>query len=396
MLCVNTMWRYKKIIFLLAIFAAQFLCAQSAGDSAFFVKYASPVFDLQPEYFTRAFRNINDTAFQYAVSPSKTIHHCDIKYFTVQNGKDTVSCWHSSLQWDNQFRLDRSVSYSCDSAEVTTYSENYLTALKPQLLILIRNGKINSIDSSKFIYNNSGLISTIINVHKEKDHDTATTETRLYDAKGRVVVDRNSQYGSMSGTFTYEFNAHGELNRRSFSANTNGAVLCTDTLIYSYTDTTRQVISCRHLLHIAGKEGWILLDEVHLQGKDHKPVFYGLYYNSASGSRFQLSPGMEMSVAYDVVSGKLQTENREVPGSNTSSYSEFYYSKGCDSTLTYNIVKSKNGNEKSLSKREIRKYDEASGLLSEKRTDHFEEYVHRKKKLYRSTTSEIINYNWSK
>lgn len=254
------MWRFKLIV--LFVFFCSGITAQES-DSTYLVRYASTLDELYPGLLypvVLADSSSCDSSFfvrKDAIRQLKMTHEV---FVNPQNSPDSGAViTHSQLNWNNQGRIVF-CSYSIGEAVKTIYAFSYKNG--KILNNIIRKSGGENADTLRFSWDRSGRINAETYSFHTGETDSVIRLNRLFDSKGRIIVLAGVSYGPLvQGTFTYEYDAKGKLVRRSFSTRLNGAVLCSDTLIYSFIDSAKTLLHTRHLLRVAGMPDWTLIDE---------------------------------------------------------------------------------------------------------------------------------------
>ncbi|HTL80549.1 MAG TPA: hypothetical protein VL651_02530 [Bacteroidia bacterium] len=370
--------------------------AQQA-DSSFFVKNASYISDIIPGAYVGIFKTLSDSFVQNIPVSSKDFHQCAAYYQSVEPGKNSTDtfCRRVQMKWDKQQRLVELKNDHCGSDIGIHYKAFYFTGLKPLYFILASTDKPVGIDTLKFNYGKNGMITSVDHIHSENGKDSLYVEDRLYDSGNKLIVDENAMYGNIRGTFTFEYNANGNVVSRRFMLQSGGAILATDTLIYSVEDSSNNITAVTHKLKV-GNGDWMLMDQLMSRGSDGKPVFYSLYFSGAGKSRFQVDKDMSWQIVYDPVTGKRSRESRWNFNSGATQDVIYYYGTGVDS-ICYESYDRNSNKEVAhrLDKVEVRKYIDGTDLLDTKTITTYSSYFRKKKYTYKVERVETIKYKWS-
>ena len=374
---VNMMWRYKLII-LCTVFFAFNLNAQKEIDTFFFVWNASSLYELKPKegvLITYTDFARDSTSFHKG-APGKTLI---IAASGVRPVKEKQKPYLKDFYKYDIDAEGRPSEYSAlakkDSALIYSYKYYYRIFNRPDRIVYHKHLKM---DTTNYTYDRSG------NLAAECTRDSCTQ--RLYDSKQRVIVIRNawySQYSQKRGDFTYEYNEEGKLIRRRFLESQSGIVLCTDTIEYKFEDLGKRYLTRKHFIHIAGKEGWIPIDEMHIDKKWNKVIYYELFHGAGAPQKeeyFYNESGLISSAQTDL--GNYKTEDIYLLHADS------------DTIRRYRLVEEKKGVRKMLSSEIITKYN-AAGLITERRIKRYSiEKIKRKWQvlLYEDENS---TYHWN-
>lgn len=331
------MWRCKLLLLFFILPLLSF--AQQPQDSAFFVKNANCLLQLLPDEFLPPFPDVRDT-FLHHCDARRGIHEQTITHYLVTDRgtkKDSLLLSTGVYHYDDEARLDGFDIFNPGDHESSLHFDaRYLTGIRPSVFILKRKGKTVSLDTVKYSYNNSGLVSSVTWRHISQKQDTTYTQHWLYDGKHQLVVLENGHYGNRTGTFTYAYNERGDVVQRNFLLRENGAVLATDTLIYTWADSLKQQLRVQHKLRFIGHSDWLLLEELQAFYTNSKLTYYRSPFSLGKDIGIMLEPGEELKLEY-TPKGKRVLETYTAFEGNRVRRVNYYYDAAqlCDSVNYY-------------------------------------------------------------
>lgn len=344
--CANTMWRFKLIV--LFVFSCSGIAAQES-DSAYLVRYAFTLDQFYPELrypVVLADSSYCDSSLFVRKDAIRQLKMTHVSFANPQSFPDSGTViTQSQLNWNNQGRLVF-CSYSIGDAVKTIYAFSYKNG--KILNNIIRKSAGEPADTLRFSWDRSGKINGEMYSFHSSEKDSVVRLSRLFDSEGRIIVVTSASYGPLvQGAFTYEYDAKGRLVRRSLSTRLSGAVLCSDTLIYSFTDSAKTILRTRHLLRIAGKPDWVSIDEQTENIHTHQLTEYILWNGPAVNRAMNVPVHHLAHWKYDLM-GRVEnvfTGNTDTDrGIQTESRNYYYDVKGrCDSVRTdvrYGTLKS--------------------------------------------------------
>jgi hypothetical protein len=146
----------------------------------------------------------------------------------------------------------------------------------------------------------------LITHSKTPKYDSVISQQYLYDNLQRKIVVNNCLYGTMRGTFVYEYDVQNRIQARRFLVRENGVVLCIDTLIYEWADSAKSKTRIRHMLRIAGRAGQISIDETIVDVFDYRKLYYYRHYVVFNKQGTSKPLGSISTLTYDSLNRKSQ------------------------------------------------------------------------------------------
>lgn len=387
MLCANTMWRSKLIILFLLITQSAF--AQKEEDSLFFVRYAYTMDLLLPNDtglirytdFARDSLTFQKAASGKTLKTSSSLIQYNEKDTEVYTGGKFI------LSFDHNARVKSLRFFNADSAWQYSRELNYRIASKLEFTVY-NSGKREN-DTIVYRYDRAGNLAGVCIRQHHDGEDSISCDQRLYNNKGQLVVMQQSHYGTITGTFTYEYDESGRLVRRQFLNRANGAVLCTDTIAYGFMDMQNRYYFQKHSIRISGFDQWIPIDEIQYDTQLKKRARYE-FYNGTYSSRYSLSgPG---SVEYTYTEdGRLKSRRKKEK--DIELLSEYSIHETADTIRTYRIHQDEHSFQRVLQTETVLDYN-AAGLIVQKRIWSYA--IERKKKIWRNRQISLttVIYNW--
>lgn len=382
------MWRCKLIVFFLVFTQSAF--AQHEEDSLFFVRYATMADLLLPDdtglvrYSDFAHDSVT---FQKAASGKKLTSS---SFLIEYNQKDTQEYTGGKfiLTFDYNARIKSVQVFNSDS--VWQYSRELNYRILNRLDFTTYNSAKRENDTIVYRYDRAGNLSGVCIRQHHDDQDSIACDQRLYNSKGQLVVMQQSHYGTIAGTFTYDYDELGRLVRRQFLNRTDGVILCTDTIAYGFLDNQNRYYFRKHSIRIAGFDQWIPIDEVQYDTQLKKRIRYE-FYNGSYSRRYSLNaPGL---VVYTYAADG-QLKSRRKKEKNIELLSEYSLHADADTIRNYRLDPDKDSFQRVLLSETVISYNTA-GLIVQKRTWSYTS--ERKKKVWQNRLSrlETIRYNWS-
>lgn len=360
------MLRYK--LALAGVICGLSLCGQD-NDTSIFFRYAATFDQLLPSAYYPLSEYIPDSA-------SVAVFNGDMKSRTLEKriGYDYISesrkssesqGWHR-YKWDAEGRLTNYNEYSTlsDTVPHQAVRVQYLIGNKASDVYYTSQGTHNSIDTVSFQYNRSGWIGNWSYRKLMPDSAQRNNGMRMYDARGRLIVATNMNYGPLTGTYTYEYNSDGQLIRRTFNAGGSGIILCTDTLEYAYQTESRSILMVTHRLKVTGMEKWELLETQTIYPYTGVVITY-VDYNDADDNYFYRNyPEYSMRYEYDA-NGRLVDEYFGTTVNPDIIHARYYYSRyNQPDSIVYSerLIEKKSSFVRSYST-DVRTYNSSSGLI---------------------------------
>lgn len=396
--CANTMWRFKLIV--LFVFFCSGISAQES-DSAYLVRYASTLDQLYPGLLypvVLADSSSCDSSLFVRKDAIRQLKMTHKVFVNPQNSPDSGAViTHSQLNWNNQGRIVF-CSYSIGETVKTIYAFSYKNG--KILNNIIRKSGGENADTLRFSWDRSGKINGETYSFRSGEKDSVQRLSRLFDSQGRIIVVTGISYGPLvQGAFTYEYDTKGRLVRRSLSTRLSGAVLCSDTLIYSFTDSAKTILRTHHLLRIAGKPDWVSIDEKTENIHTHQLTEYILWNGPAVNDAMNVPVHHLAHWKYDLT-GRVEnvfTGNTDVDrGIRTVNRTYYYDEKGrCDSIradVRYGTLKS---TELISTRLFVISYKNDSELRSAETVSEWKLEGKGKKKKWKLTGKATTAYDWN-
>lgn len=386
MRCANTMWRCKLIV---AFLLFSLTVSAQREDSLFFVQYASTIDLLLPgdtaNVVVRDFAK--DSASFYSHAKSTELYAA--KFYTHYSKKDTqfVKGNIYKYEFDYAGRAEQVKSMTKDSVWIYSKQIDYLIGNKIRFITF--NSRERENDTTRFGYDRAGNLSGVCIRNHEKEKDSVSCDMRLYNHKAQLVVLQNVRYGTIAGTYTYDYDTAGRLIRRQFLNRENGVVLCTDTIEYGFNDLEKRFYFKKHSIRIAGFDQWISIDEILIDRFYKRTVRYELHHGRFSSKYNILAPG-SVEFTYDL-NGKLKS--KRTVSKEIASVSEYNFSATADTIRTYRVYESQNAQQRILWSEKITEYN-SEGLLIRQRTWSYAVEQRKKKWRNRLTDLDELVYQW--
>lgn len=335
------MWRCKLIISFFVFFALT-VNAQKEIDTLFFVRHASSIGKLKwAEGVSFDYSDFaRDSVSFFKAALGKTLY---ITKSGTRNPHDNPKSYDAGYY---KYKIDEEgrpgeFSFWGDSSLQYGYQYMYRINNRPERIIY-RHGHTS--DTTNYGYDRSGNLGSVCT------RDSCVQY--LYDNQKRLLVMRNVRYGTIKGDFTYEYNTEGKLMRRRFLESQSGIVLCTDTIEYKYEDNASRYLSKKHSIHIAGREGWIAIDEQRWDMNLRRVISYEIFHGISAPENYTYSYANP---------GKLNSMKIVRPDNSTEW--TYAYSANSDTIRQYKIIEEKEAVRRILWTETVVKYNE-SGLIA--------------------------------
>ncbi len=234
------------------------------NDSSIFIKYSFTFDQLLPSPFFPFENEIPDSSslevFNGSLNGKAMKKSVTSERIAVDLGRmETVGTYQ--YKWDTQGRLTRyATCFGLDTAIQKEVKIQYLIGRKSSE-VYVRSGDMRTLDTLSFGYNRSGWVGNWRRHSITSDSSFIILGNKMYNGKGQMIIASNMKYGTLDGTYFYEYNTLGRLTRRAF-ATSAGIVLCTDTLEYEFLNDASSILKITHRLKVSGSLKWTLLEEV--------------------------------------------------------------------------------------------------------------------------------------
>ncbi|HTF04702.1 MAG TPA: hypothetical protein VK826_11790, partial [Bacteroidia bacterium] len=234
------------------------------SDTSIFFKYAATFDQMLPSPVYPFNKFLPDSASMDILNaePKSNSLHKTIELKTESKTTEGVfGIEDQNFSWDAEGRLiNYAVHRPKDTVALTKTAIRYISGSNVALVLRVDPRNSWKYDSIMFRYNRSGWLGSWRYSSKSPDSAFVVNGTRMYDGKGRVIVATNVNYGTLKGSYTYEYDANGQLIRRNFLAGSSGVILCTDTLEYKYLTDSRSILQVSHKLKVTGMANWVGLE----------------------------------------------------------------------------------------------------------------------------------------
>lgn len=386
------------IILLIALVSSGSLCSQS-NDTTVFFRCAATFDQLMPSPYYPLSAYIPDSATLeiFNGNPKNVTMMKAVSISQINDGKAEVFAKTKyQFKWDAEGRLTNYASFSpADTIPYEQVRVQYLIREKASNVYLTTPAVSNRNDTVSFQYNRMGLVSTWNYRMHSADSNSIRTGTYLYDSRGRVIVATNMNYGPLKGSYTYEYNANGQLIRRTFNAGGSGIILCTDTLEYAPLTASSSIIMVTHKLKVAGMEKWALLETKTIYPYSGVVMSYSDYNDADSNYLYQNYPESTVRYEYDD-KGRMTGEFFGTTANPDLFSAKYYYS---DFNQPDSIVYSERIIDKKVTftrvySRDVRTYNSQTGLIQSREVTTILYEEMKKKDNVPPTERVEINYQW--
>lgn len=372
-----------------------------SSDSSIFFRYAATFDQLLPTSYHPLSEMIPDTtslALFNGELKSRTLDkQMTYEYYGESTQRSESQGWQR-YRWDAEGRLTDYSTYSTlqDTTPYESIRVRYLIAQKASEVYYTSTGTYNHADTAYYQYNRSGWMGNWTHKRHAPDASTSNSGMRLYDARGRVIVATQMNYGPLSGTYTYEYNTDGQLVRRTFNSTGSGVILCTDTIEYAYLTEARSVLMMTHRLKIAGMETWALLETKTVYPYSGRVLSYADYNDADDNYFYRNYPEYTMRYEYDE-KGRIADEYFGTTINADIIHAKYYYGQyDQPDSVVYSerVIEKKGASYVRQYSTDVRTYNPASGLI-ETRTVTTILYDEKKKK-EKTPPREVvqIRYIW--
>lgn len=357
------MLRYR--LALIGCFCSILSLAQE-NDSSIFFKYSFTYDQLLPSPFFPFENEIPDSSalkvFNGSLSGKSMKTTVTSEYQAGDLGRlDTIGTLF--YDWDAQGRLtryDSNIGADTDNRKVVQI--HYLSGNK-LLDVYIQSAYAHVLDTISFGYNRSGWVGNWRRHSITTDSTFIRAGNRMYNSKGQMIVATSMKYGSLDGTYFYEYNTLGRLARRAFATN-SGVVLCTDTLEYKFLNDASSILEITHRLKVAGSQKWVLLEVVTLDLEYGKTAYSD--YNDADYN-YEYRNYVQYTIQYIRDGwGRITDEYFGSIIAPEAIRVKYHYGMFAqpDSIIYEEQVVTKKGSYYRVYQRDVRRYDERTKLIT--------------------------------
>jgi hypothetical protein len=384
-------------IFFVMLFS---LASAQSNDSSIFFRYAATFDQLLPTAYHPLTEMIPDTtsiALFNGEMKSRTLEkRIGYDYYSESSQSSESQGWQR-YRWDAEGRLTEYSVFStlADTIPYEGVGVRYLIGQKASEVYYTTTGTYNHADTAYYQYNRSGWMGNWTHKRFAPDSNSNSNGMRLYDARGRVIVATNMNYGPLIGTYTYEYNTDGQLIRRTFNSTGSGIILCVDTLEYAYQTESRSILMVTHRLKVAGMETWALLETKTIYPYSGVTISYADYNDADSNFFYRNYPEYTMRYEYDD-KGRLVDEYFGTMVNPDIIHAKYYYGQynQPDSVVYSERIIDKKGSYVRQYSTDVRTYNATSGLI-ESRTITTILYDEKKKK-EKTPPREVVHilYTW--
>lgn len=365
------------------------------SDTSIFFRYASTFDQLLPQPYYPLQMYVPDSASIHVFNGTYSGRTMEKSVSMQEAGaKSPAPVGRFVYQWDKEGRLTNYNSYNpVDTVPYEKVRVQYLIGHKASDVYYSTPDVSDRIDTVSFQFNRMGVMGNWSYRSYGATGNDRQNGNRLYDSRARVIVATNMMYGPLRGSFTYEYNQNGDLIRRTFNAGQSGVVLCTDTI--EYITQVESIVLVNHLLKIAGSDKWTLLESKTIYPFSNVILTYTDYNDADTNFLYQNFPEYTVRYEYD---GKGRVED-EVFGTTATPdliHAKYYYGKydQPDSIVYSERVIEKKTTYVRVYSRDIRVYDETSGLISTREISTILYDEQKKKDKLPLVETIYITYRW--